>query len=197
MTAISSKILNRIKKHGRGWVFTPKDFLDLANRASIDNVLSRQVTKGFIARVGKGVYHFPKTHKILGLISADNDSLAKAIAGKTNDLIFPSGAYAANLIGLSTQVPAKVSYLTNGKSKSKILAGKLITLKHAKVPIMSNLSFEANLAIQALAYLGRKNLRDRDIDICAKKLSLADKNSLKKSASHVPSWIADTIHRMN
>ena len=196
MTDISSKILNRIKKHGRGWVFTPKDFIDIANRAAIDNVLSRQTAKGFITRLSKGVYHFPKPHKILGLISADNDSLAKAVAAKTNDIIFPSGAYAANLIGLSTQVPAQVSYLTNGKSRSKLLDGKLITLKHARVPIIDNLSFEANLALQALAYVGKKNLSDIEIDTCAKKLSPADKNSLKKAATLVPSWLADTIHRM-
>ena len=197
MNSLSSKILNRIKNHGRGWVFTPKDFIDIANRALVDNALSRLTTKGLIHRAGKGIYHFPKTHEILGSISADSDSLAKAMASKSNDTIFPSGAYAANLIGFSTQVPAKVAYLTNGKSRSKVLDHRLITLKHARVPILSNLSFEANLAIQALAYLGKKNLSDRDIDICAKKLSSADKNSLKKAAGYVPSWLADTIHRMN
>lgn len=197
MTSISSKILNRIKKHGRGWVFTPKDFLDIASRASVDNILSRLTAKDFINRVDKGIYHFPKTHKVLGLISPDNDSLAKAVAAKTNDSVFPSGAYAANLIGLSTQVPAKVSYLTNGKSRSKLLGSKLISFKHARVPILDSLSFEANLAIQALAYVGKKNLSKNDIDICANKLTAADKNSLKRAASHVPSWLADTIHRMN
>ena len=193
MNAIAATITKRIRAKQRGWVFTPKDFLDVGTRAAVDQTLSRLVKKGIIRRLGRGVYDFPKLHPTLGTLSPSADNLAQAISAQTGDTVFPSGAAAANLLGLSTQVPAKPVYLTNGLSRTKKIAGRTIVLKHARVPIMDRLSGKANFTLQALSYLGKDNIDDQTILHCAKRLDDKDLKGLKSVTAQVPSWMADTI----
>ena len=153
MTSISDRILKRIRAKKRGWVFTLKDFLDLASRAAVDNILSRLAKRGITRRIDNGIYDFPVTNKYIGMLSPRVDGIARVIAKKSGNIVFLSGALAANLLGFSAQVPARLTYLTNGPSKSKKIGLRTITLKHAKVPLINNISFEANLALQALSYM--------------------------------------------
>ncbi len=196
MNAIAATITKRIRAKQRGWVFTPKDFLDTGARATIDQTLSRLVKKGIIRRLDRGVYDFPKLHPTLGMLSPSADDLAQAISTQTGDMVFPSGATAANFLGLSTQVPAKPVYLTNGLSRTRKVAGRTIVLKHAKVPIMDRLSSKANFALQALSYLGKDNLDDQTILQCAKRLDDQDLKGLRNAVSQVPSWMADAIFKI-
>lgn len=193
MNVIASTITKRIRAKQRGWVFTPKDFLDVGTRASVDQTLSRLVKKGVIRRLDRGVYDFPKLHPTLGTLSPSADNLAQAISAQTGDTVFPSGAAAANFLGLSTQVPAKPVYMTNGLSRTKKVAGRTIVLKHAKVPIMDRLSRRANFTLQALSYLGKDNIDDQTILQCAKRLDNQDLKGLSTAASQVPGWMAGAI----
>lgn len=196
MNAIAATITKRIRAKQRGWVFTPKDFLDVGTRATVDQTLSRLVKKGAIRRLGRGVYDFPKIHATLGMLSPSADDLAQAISVQTGDTVFPSGAAAANFLGLSTQVPAKPAYLTNGASRTKKIAGRTIVIKHAKVPILDRLSSKANFTLQALSYLGKDNIDDQTILHCAKRLNDQDLKGLNNAAAQVPGWMADAIHKM-
>ncbi len=189
-------MMRKIRAKQRGWVFTPRDFLDAGTRAAVDQVLSRLAKQGVIRRLDRGVYDFPKQHATLGPLSPSADHLAQAIGAQTGDTVFPSGAAAANLLGLSTQVPAKPVYLTNGRSRTKKIAGRTIVLKHARVPVMDRISGKANFALQALSYLGKDNIDDRIIQQCAKQLDDHDMKDLTTSAAHVPGWMADTILRI-
>ena len=116
---VANTITRRIRAKGRGWVFTPKDFLDVGVRATVDQTLSRLARKDDIRRLDRGLYDYPKQHDKLGTLSPSAGDLAQALATKTGDKIFPSGATSANYLGLSTQVPARPVYLTNGSSKTK------------------------------------------------------------------------------
>lgn len=196
MNSISSTILRRIRAKGKGWVFTPKDFLDLASRGAVDNILSRLVKRNLIRRIDKGIYDFPKTNSVIGTLSPSADSLAQTIARKSGDKAFPSGAMAANLLGLSTQVPARPVYLTNGKSRDKKIGNRTIILKHARVPLIDDISFDANLLLQALSYLGKDYIDSDIIKICTKKISKPDILSLNKVASLMPAWLVNTIHKL-
>ncbi len=193
MSAIANTIIRRIRAKGRGWVFTPKDFLDIGTRAAVDQTLSRLARKGVIQRLDRGLYDYPKMHDKLGTLSPSADDLAQAIAAKTGDIVFPSGAAAANSLGLSTQVPARPVYLTNGSARTKKVAGRTIVLKHAKVPIMDRMTIKANLMLQALSYLGQKNIDDQMIRQCADRLDDRDMKDLSASAPRVPGWMADVI----
>jgi predicted transcriptional regulator of viral defense system len=196
MDTITGKIIRRIKAKRRGWVFTPKDLLDIGTRAAVDKVLSRLVKQGMIRRLGHGLYDFPKTHKLLGVLSPNADNIARAVASKTGDIAHPSGAMAANMLGLSTQVPAKPVYLTNGVSRTAKLGSQTIAIKHARVPIIHNAPVKVNYTLQALSYLGKSSIDDQVINRFSKILSDSDMRDLHAVMSHMPGWMADTIHKI-
>lgn len=192
--SITDKIIRRIRGKNRGWVFTPKDFLDVGNRDAVDKVLSRLVDQGTIRRLSRGIYDFPKKHAVIGLLSPDPSMLAYAIAG---DKIAPSGAMSANMLGLSTQVSAQPVFLTNGPSRNKTVGNYTIRLKHARVPLQDNIPPRANLMIQALSHLGKDNIDDGVIAQCARHLDNDDKSALiHKACPNVPGWMADVIHKL-
>jgi hypothetical protein len=190
---ISDTVFKRIRAKKRGWVFTPKDFIDLGSRAAIDQTLSRLASKGLIRRLDRGLYDFPRRHPILGTLSPDMADLANAKASQTGDIAFASGAMAANILGLSTQVPAKSIYSTNGKSRMADVAGNTITYRHSRVPILDSISQNANLALQALYYFGKNNITSDIIAKCALLLDHNDLRQLNKAKPQIPSWLADTI----
>jgi hypothetical protein len=175
-------------------VFTPKDFLDVGSRAAVDQVLSRLVKQGMVRRLDRGVYDYPKQHPKLGTLSPDSDDLARALAG--GDLVFPSGAVAANTLGLSTQVPAKSFYVTNSTVRSRCIAGQTIKLKRARVPLLNNVNHKTNFILQALSYLGKRNIDDLIIKRCAHVITDKDIPHINRALSHVPGWIVDTLHEI-
>lgn len=196
MNSITNNIMKRIHAKRRGWVFAPKDFMDLGSRAAVDQVLSRLVKQGKVRRLGRGLYDYPKQHTLLGNLSPDTDSIAKVVAAKSSNTVFPSGAMSANLLGLSTQVPAKPVYLTNGRSRIKKIAGHTITFKHARVPFLDQLSDKANYLIQALLYFGAAGIDNDIIRRCVSQMDTRDIKSLSGAASLVPGWISDIIQKM-
>ena len=113
-----SRILTRIRKRGRGSVLVPGDFLDLGSREAVDLALHRLAKKGTVRRLARGVYDYPKEHPKLGPLSPPADVIAQALAGRDRTRLQPAGAYAANVLGLSEQVPAKAVFLTDGPSRT-------------------------------------------------------------------------------
>ncbi len=194
MKSITDQIISRIKRKKPGWVFAPKDFLDIGSRAAVDQVLSRLVKQCMIRRLDRGIYDYPKQSKLLGILSPDPDNIARAMA--VGDDVFPSGAMAANLLGLSTQVPAKPSYLTNATTRTRRVAGQTIQLKRARVALLDNIPDRANLALQALSYLGKHNVDEQIIIRCARILTSQDMSGLHHSMARIPSWMADTIRKI-
>jgi hypothetical protein len=199
MSNVTAKILNRIRSHGRGWVFTPKLFQDLGTRAALDKALSRLAQRGTIRRLKKGLYDFPRQSKLLQkAITPNSNTLASALANSIGDTLLPSGAQAANLLGLSTQIPAKSVFATHRKSKSYNINGTTISFQHSRLPILRTRgAFHANLVIQALAYLGRDNIYCIIISSLIKKLSSYDKKVLLNTTPLLPCWISDIIHQIS
>lgn len=194
MTIVINKIKSRIKRKGRGWVFAPSDFFDLANRDAIDQIFSRLVKQGTIRRLSRGIYDYPKNHKILGTLSPDPANVAMAMSPDRKILI--SGAMAANMIGFSTQVPAKIVYLNNSVARNCIIGKQTITVKKAKLPIDYKLSDRLNIFLQAIFYLGKTNIDNVIIEHSAKILPDKDLAKLQKSFGTFPYWIVDTINKI-
>jgi hypothetical protein len=194
MKSITDQIISRIKRRKPGWVFTPRDFLDVGSRAAVDQVLSRLVKQGIVRRLDRGIYDYPKQSTLLGTLSPNPDNIARAMAA--GDDVFPSGAMAANMLGLSTQVPAKPFYLTNATTRIRRVAGQTIQLKRARVALLDNIPDHANLALQALSYLGKHNIDDQIIDRCARVLTHKDMMGLHQAMGRIPGWMADTIHKI-
>ena len=130
MQSVDSKILSRIYGHGKGCVVTTGDFLDLGSRQAVDLALHRLAKKGTLRRLARGLYDYPRTDPDLGLLSRTTNAIVKSLKGRDNILLQPSGGYAANLLGLSDQVPMKIVFLTDGPTRRVQLGKQIIMLKH-------------------------------------------------------------------
>ncbi len=117
MYSVDKKVLARIT-FIKGWVFTLKNFKELGSRDAVASALKRYKKDGLIRQLARGLYDYPRMDAELGVLSAPSDAIAKALAGRDALRLQPSGAYAANLSGLSTQVPMRVVYLTDGRSRT-------------------------------------------------------------------------------
>lgn len=189
---LSSKILTRLRSKGRGAVVTPGLFLDLGSRAAVDQALGRLASRGTIRRLSRGIYDYPRSHPELGLLSADPDRVARALASKHDIRIQPSGAYAANLLGLSEQVPARIVYLTDGAKMSVNVGGITIELRPTTPKNMATAGTVSGLVIQALRYLRRDQVSSRHVEILRRRLSAEDRKRLWADRIYAPIW----MHRL-
>jgi len=174
---------------GRGSVFTPGRFLDLGSRDAVDKVLSRLAQKGTIRRLARGLYDYPEHHLVMGILASSPDAIAQALAGKQGIRLQPSGAYAANLLGLSTQVPARIVYLTDGPSRTVRVGNQEIRLQRTTPRNMGPAGRTSGLVIQALRYLGQKHVDDAVIQTLQRKLTDQDKKRLIKDIAYAPAWV--------
>jgi uncharacterized protein DUF6088 len=140
MQSIEDKVISRIYGRGRGWAFTAADFSGKFKRTSVDWALSNLVKTDKIRRVCRGVYDYPKYSELLKQpLSPDFDQVAQALARKFNWRIQASGNAALNLLGLSTQVPGRIIYLSDGPDRSyKIGQSEL----HFKKEALKNIGFK-------------------------------------------------------
>jgi len=193
---IDRAMLARIKAHGDGWVFSPADFLDLGTRHAVDKALSRMAATGSIRRVTRGLYDVPRQHPIVGTTAPSVQETLRALANKGAMRLQPTGAYAANLLGLSDQVPAKAVYLTDGRSK-RIRLGKLdIALRQTSPRSMATAGTISGLVIQALRYLGRTHVTDDTVERLDRRLSPDDRKQLSEDVAYAPAWVGDIMRRL-
>ena len=193
---IDSKVVSRIYGHGRGWVFTPNHFKDLGSRDAVASALKRHKQSGLIRQLARGVYDYPKIDPELGLLEPSIDYIAQALAGRDATRLQPSGAYAANLLGLSTQVPTKIVYLTDGRPRTVQIGKRQITLKQTTPRNMATAGKISGLVIQALRHLGSRDVDAATIEAVKKRLSASDRKRLLADIRHAPAWIADIIRKV-
>ncbi len=196
-TSIQDKAAHRLRRGGRGKVFTPKDFLDIGSRAAVDQALSRLVRAGTVRRLRRGLYCYPKINKRLGLaIPPDVDDIADALARQTGSRIAPSGATAANRLGLSTQVPAKPVYLTDGRSR-RVRVGNLdIVLKHVAPKDLPVGNRTSATVLQALRHLGKDAVDSTVVSRIRKALPPRHRAQLLRDASYTTDWIAAAVRKI-
>ena len=193
---IDSKVVSRIYGHGRGWVFTPNHFKDLGSRDAVASALKRHKQSGLIRQLARGVYDYPKIDPELGLLEPSTDDIAQALAGRDATRLQPSGAYAANLLGLSTQVPTKIVYLTDGRPRTVQIGKRQITLNQTTPRNMATAGKISGLVIQALRHLGSRDVDAATIEAVKKRLSASDRKRLLADIRHAPAWIADIIRKV-
>ena len=194
MKNTENKILKSIRGHGRGWVFTPRHFSSLADARAIGVYLTRLERKGLIRRLARGLYDYPRHHEKLGVLAPSIDAIAQALAGRDAIRLQPSGGYAANLLGLSEQVPMRVVFLTDGPGRSVQLGKQQIVLKHTTPRNMATAGRISGLVIQALRHLGKDHVDGSIVNKLRRKLGNKEKQQLLKDVQYAPDWIA-TIFR--
>ena len=192
----SNRILKRIQSRKRGWVFTPDSFADLGTRRAVDLALMRYRDGGIIRKLARGLYDYPITDPQLGQLQPAADDIASALAGRDATRLQPSGAYAANLLGLSTQVPMKVIYLTDGRTRTVQVGERQIILKNTTPRNMATAGKSSGLVIQALRHLGRKSVDDRIISQVDRRIDEKTRKQLMEDIRYAPIWIADVIRKL-
>ena len=191
--SIEVKVKNRIVEHGRGWCFTPIRFLDLGSDVSIRKALSHLQKQKIIRRLAQGVYDYPKVHDVLGTIPPDLNEVAKAIAEKNGVQIQPAGALAANLVGLSEQVPGRIIFLTEGPSRKVKIGSQEIVFKKTTKKIMSSAGTREGLLIQALKNLGKDHIDQVARVQVAKFLKDSSENEIRQNMKFAPAWIRSLV----
>jgi hypothetical protein len=197
MQTMRGQIVARIERLGEGKAFSAKDFLDIASRGTIDMALGSLVRNGTIRRIRRGLYDVPKVNPALGgKLSPDIDEAAQAIARRQRWKIVPEGAWAANLLGFSTQVPAKIIYLTDGPNNEVPIGRRSIHFKHARPKAMAGLEGKFALVVQALRHLGKEGIGPREIEKLRSALSSAEKRRLVKDARFGVDWIYEVVKKI-
>ena len=196
MNGISGQMMKRIQGKGRGSIWTPKDFLDLGTRAAVDQALRRLVQKGLLQRLDRGVYSYPKVSPKLGALTPSPDTVAQAVAKATGSKLQVSGARAANALGLSTQVPSKSVYLTDGPSRTVRLGCQTIRLQHTSPGRLYGAGTRAGMAVQALRYLGPGAIDSQVIQKLSSQLSNTDKRALRRGVRQMPDWMRSVVDRI-
>jgi hypothetical protein len=190
MQTMRNQIVARIKRLGEGKVFSAKDFLDIGSRTTVDVTLASLTKEGKIRRIRRGLYDMPKVNPALGgKLSPDIDEAAHAIARRQRWKIVPEGSWAANLLGLSTQVPSKIIYLTDGPNKEVPIGRRSIYFKHARPKATAGLEGKFALVVQALRHIGKDAVGAREIHTLRSALSAGEKRKLVKDTQFGVDWI--------
>lgn len=193
---IGRKIISNIKKCGRGTIFFPGNFATYGDIKSVSKTLERLNNDEIIIRLSNGIYLYPKIDKALGLgvLYPSVEDVARQVARRDRARIAPTGAYALNLLGLSTQVPMNVVFLTDGSQrKIKLGNNRTITFRHT---VPRNLAFTnktAQLATFALRELGQQNVRAEHLLALRRVFSTIKEESIQADYKLMPAWIRKII----
>ena len=196
MQSIDDKILSNVKKRGRGTIFFAQDMAQYGQRQSVLKALERMAAAGTIIRLARGIYCYPKIDKDLGLgvLYPSLDDIAQAVAKRDRARIVPTGIYALNVLGLSTQVQMNVVYLTDGTARQlKIGNGKGILFKHTAP---KNLAFRSKLAMYitfALKELGQNEITEEHRKRILELLKGEEKERVYSDAALIPDRIMNII----
>ena len=189
-------VVSRIYGMKRGWVFTSTHFLDVGSRSAVAKALERLADAGTIRRLARGLYDYPQKHSTLGDLPANYERIAQALAGRDNLKIQPSGAYAANLLGLTDQVPARIVFLTDGPNRNVQIRNQQIILKRTTPRNMATAGKMSGRVIQALRFLGQSFVDDKVVGKLKEKLSADDKRRLIADLRYAPAWIGKVARRL-
>jgi hypothetical protein len=191
---VSNKIEAVIKQTEKGKLVFISDFSEFGNYDTVRKSLQRLVSKGLITRISKGIYYIPKKDKILGILYPTAEEIGKAIAERDKARIIPTGAYAQHLLGLSTQIPMNVVYLTDGSARKIKIGNQTIVFKKTSP---KNLSFESQLSsllIQALKSKKEINLTETDKRRLKEIISKSNElEKIKKDIRIAPVWIRKIV----
>ena len=194
---LEDRILSRVYGNGRGWAFSQVDFADIGARSTIDSALYRREKEGLIRRVIRGVYDYPRHSELLQkTISPDIDQVAHAIARKFAWRIQPDGATAQNLLRLSTQVPARLCYLSDGPTRSYKLGNTSLAFKHTALKESGLKLRESKLVVQALKAFGEDRITSKLISRIRKNFDPNLRKKILRDTRTVTGWVYAAVQKI-
>ena len=194
MKSIEDKIFARIIRHGRGSVITNRDFWDIATPASVDWCLYRLKDKKIIRPIIRGIYDYPKFSELLQEeLAPDLEAVAQAIARKNQWHIQISGSAALNLLGLSTQIPLKTVYYSDGPTRNFMIGDRKLQFKHLLLRETKIGSPKSEMIVQALSELGEDNITPEIIDKLKRQITPKEREKLFSETLFIRDWIRKKI----
>ncbi len=193
---IVKQILAKIKKARRGTLFFGEDFISTGNSETIRKALQRLVKYGELVRIATGIYVRPEIDPVIGPVTPGIETIAKAIARRDKARIIPTGVYALNRLGLSTQVPMNLVYLTDGAARKVRVGKRIITFKKATPKNVTAIGSISSLVIQALKTIGKDKVTTNEIEQIQLLLKEEKPTHLQHDIRLAPEWIRQIIQQV-
>ena len=191
----AKSIESRIGELEPGTVILPSDFKDLGTSTAVRKAFSRLTALKTIVRMGHGVYAIPRKHPELGMLLPSLEDVAKAVAEKERVVIRPTGQYALNRLGLSTQVPMRLTYLTSGHSKQIRIGQRTIVFKSTSARKLSMKGAVSSLLLLALEEIELEGIRGYMSDRIRELLEKEEDENLRHDLRQTSARISDFIIR--
>jgi len=186
-----------LKGKRKGKIYFTSDFRNLVPESAIRMALSRLVKSKTLIRIAQGIFYYPKTDPKTGVTLLPSiEDIAEALAKRDKARIMPTGAYAMNKLGLSTQVPMKIVFLTDNIPRKVKVGRTWITFQKAATKNFAYKSYVTMLASFALSEIGKDNVTPQDIETIANTLLQEDKEKIKKDLPLSSAWIRKIIENM-
>lgn len=191
--SIHNQIEEKIKSLKKGSILFIADFIELGTAENVKKVLLRLEKKDVLIRLAHGIYLYPKKDKVLGTLFPSTEEIASAIAKRDKARIISTGVQALQQLGLSTQVPMNVVYLTDGAPRKIKVGKRTITFKKTTPKNLTIKDKRLNMVIQGLKELGKENVDENAKQKIKKVLGQMTIESIKEDSVAAPTWIRNTI----
>lgn len=189
MTSIEDKILQHIEAFPKGELFLPSDFSELGSSEAVRLSLFRLEKEGVITRVAQGIYVRPRESSLIGKLTPTAEEVAEAIAKRDKIRTTPTGSYALNALGLSTQVPMNIVLLTDGSPREIKVGRRKIKFKKTTPKNLMAKGKISRLVIQALKEIGNGKVTAVEEEKILDVLKKENEKDLKHDISLAPVWI--------
>lgn len=196
----SYKAMYDIVEHAKeGTIFIPDDFTTCGTPDAVRSGLSRLCRNGNLCRFAKGIYYIPTYDKWDGTLREPSlDAIALKIAQRDNARVIPTGAYALNKLGLSTQVPTNIIYITDGSARQmRFGEGKSITFRHSNN--LGNFAYQSQLmqlAVLAMREIGEETITENQKEIIKKMITEhVSEQDFNHDIVLAPTWIRTILQR--
>lgn len=186
---VEIQVLNAIKKAKKGEIFFVESLLFAGNAKAVSKALERLVAKGEIVRVATGIYTRPKQSKLLGNITPSVEEIVEAIAKRDKARIVPTGTFALNALGLSTQVPLNAVYLTDGAARKIQIGNRKILFKKTSPKNLAAIGHISKLVLQALKTIGKDKVEPAEENKILELLKKEKRTHLEQDIALAPEWI--------
>lgn len=195
MKSTEENILSLVKSKPRGSLLFPKDYKKIASSEAIRQALKRLAEKNEIKRIAQGIYVCPKHDDLIGEVLPSAEEVALAIAKRDRIRIIPTGSFALNALGLSTQVPMKLVYLTDGSPREIRIANRSIKFKRTTPKTLSIKGVTCALVVQALRQLGKDMLTEQETSKIVAILKTEKKEVLQHDIELAPDWMRKIMEK--
>jgi hypothetical protein len=187
--SIEKQIEKSIKSKPKGTLVLPDDYVSYGTSKAIQKSLERLADKQLIVRVAQGIYVRPKISKLIGALVPSAEEVAEAIAKRDRIRTVPTGSYALNALGLSTQVPMNIVLLTDGSPREIRVGKRKIKFKKTTPKNLLAKGKISRLVIQALKEIGNGKVTAKEENKIIELLRKEEVKDLKHDITLAPVWV--------